>query len=116
MGIPLGAVPGILLLLFTHSNGQRPSAITGMTKQELDEGMKRRKLGDTQRAVIVVQKHKTGPSILIRTGHLIYMPTSFSNRAKGVSTVGGRWDYCTNVFTLAKSAELHLARLHFGIS
>ena len=40
-----------------------------MTKQELAEGMKRRKLGDTQRAVIVVQKHKTGLSNLLRIGH-----------------------------------------------
>ena len=45
-----------------HSNAQRPSAITSMTKEELLEGLKRRRLGDMQRAVIVVKEHKTGLS------------------------------------------------------
>ena len=46
-----------------HSNAQRPSAITGMRREELELGLKRRKLGDTERAVIVVRDHKTGQSM-----------------------------------------------------
>lgn len=47
-------------LFALRSNAQRPSAVTGMMKNELLEGMKRRRLGDTDRAVIVVREHKTG--------------------------------------------------------
>ena len=62
-----------------HSNAQRPSAITGMTRQEIVEGMKRRRLGDVKRAVIVVREHKTGLSRnSFRVGHTILTSPQFS--------------------------------------
>ena len=48
----------LTLLLLVYSNAQH--SITGMTKGELEEGTQRRRLGNTQGAVIVVKKHKTG--------------------------------------------------------
>lgn len=45
-----------------HSNAQCPSSVTGMMREELLEGLKRRRLGDTDHAVIVVREHKTGLS------------------------------------------------------
>jgi hypothetical protein len=33
-----------------------------MTKEELAQGLLRRRLGDTDRAVVVVKNHKTGAS------------------------------------------------------
>ena len=52
--------------LLVHSNGQRPSSITGMTKQEMLEGLQRRRLGELDHAVIVVKNHKTG-SLVVHT-------------------------------------------------
>ena len=45
-------------LVTAHQALTRSDAYTGMSRQELTEGMKRR-LGDTQDMIIAVQKHKT---------------------------------------------------------
>ena len=48
------------LLFFLHSNAQRPGAVTGMMVGEVNEGLGKRKFGDSDRAIILVKNHKTG--------------------------------------------------------
>ena len=53
-------MPSFDLAVLVHSNAQHHNTITGMTREQLEEGVRTRRLGDTKQTVIVVKTHKTG--------------------------------------------------------
>ena len=78
-----------------------------MLKVEMEEGLERRTLGDTRRALIIVKQHKTGrlcASSEAKGCHLALL----SQVTEGVCSTGGRLHRCQDATPLAEGAPPRL--------